>query len=177
MKPGLYIINSPSFPDQKDFDRFGAWGEWEDAEELPYLKSLCESEEEFEEKIIKPYEKGKETYYPLSTTTELPNYTYIHVKVKVELTESITLDGYVSIDQSEIVALTVWPNELLRKEVRFYRSDRLVAEDENPESVRKLSNKYNLDKFSSLRFSSKYKLHNGDPVDGYFNVGRNHNAK
>jgi hypothetical protein len=77
MKSEIYIINSPSFPKKRDFERFEVWCEWHDSEEIPYLKTLCSSEQEFEEKIITPYKEGKETYYPLLFTNELPGHAFI----------------------------------------------------------------------------------------------------
>ena len=47
MKFDTYIINSPKYPGKGDFDRFSVWCEWDDSEEVPFLKSICESSEEY----------------------------------------------------------------------------------------------------------------------------------
>ena len=170
MRSDIYIINSPSFPEKLDFENFGVWCEWHDSEEVPYLKSLCSSELEFEEIIIKPYEEGKETYYPVVSSYELPDHDFLYVQVMVNITVDIKLMGYVSISENEIVLLTIWPNDILDDEVDFYRSDRLVAEDENPVSVSRVSKSYKIGPFFELNFSSKYRLSNGTHVNGRFNV-------
>jgi hypothetical protein len=68
------------------------------------------------------------------------------------------------------VSLTIWPNDTSEDEIDFHRSDRLVAEDENPVSVAWISKKYNVEPFSELKFSSKYRLSNGTNVNGSFEV-------
>jgi hypothetical protein len=88
----------------------------------------------------------------------------------VILAELPELRGYVSTSENEIVSLTILPNDILKDEVVFYRSDRLVAEDENPVNVSRMSQKYNIKLFSKLNYSSNYKLSNGTHVNGSFEV-------
>jgi hypothetical protein len=135
MKDEIYVINSPSFPERKDFERFNAWCQWDSPEEIPYIKSLCTSEKDYDEYFMRPYEKGKDAYYPTVDSSTLPNHSLLYVKVDVKITDSIIVMGFVSIVESEIVALTICPDENPDNEIDFYRRDREVADDENPESV------------------------------------------
>ena len=171
MKYKAYIIHSPSFPTELDFEKFNVWCEWHDPEELPYIKSLCSSEEEFQKLIINPHKDGKETYYPFLGLNDLPNQAYLYVKVAVKILEDIELMGYVSIFENEIISLTIWPDSNPDNEINFYRSDMLVAEDENPKSTNLLINSYDIASFNELYFYSCYKLCTGTEVSGFFKIG------
>lgn len=166
MKFDTYIINSPKYPGKDDFDKFAVWCEWEDSEEIPFLKSICESSEEYENVIVASYELGKETYYPIPNMAELPLRRYCSIKVNVNIGYDRLLDGYVSISGDEVVSITMWPTKDKDFEITLYKHDRLVAGDENPENIKKLSTILNIANFGEVAYSSMYILAGGTKVDG-----------
>lgn len=166
MKFDTYIINSPKYPGKGDFDRFSVWCEWDDSEEVPFLKSICESSEEYEELIVAPYELGKETYYPIPSLVELPSRRYCLIRVSVQIGDVKSLGGYVSTSEGEVVSITIWPTKDEDLEITLYKYDRLVAEDENPENIKQLSSLLDTASFNGLTYSSRYVLGNGAKVKG-----------
>ncbi len=165
MQPNIYIINSPSFPTKKDFEYSAVWCEWYDSDEMPYLKSLCDSENEFQNHIIKAYEEGKETYYPLLGNETLPYREFLYVSVVISIPGIKALSGYVSTICDEIVAISVWLKEADDTLV-FYNSDRLVADDENPKSIKLISQLFGVKQFTEINYESECRLSNGNTVRG-----------
>ena len=168
MKSNTYIINSPSFPEHTDFEKFNIWCEWNDSEEINYLKNICSSEEEYEKIIIKPYEEGKETYYPIVASNVLPERNHLHLYVEANLNKTHILKGYISIVDNLIASLTIWLQGVPDNEVILYSADRLVAEDENPDTLKILKNHFNLTEPPKLEYSSETKFQNGNRIKGIF---------
>jgi len=169
MKSNIYILNSPDFPGLKDFERFPVWCEWNDAEEVPYLKELCDSESEYEKKLIGPYEQGRETYYPIIETT-MPERLYLSILVDVTINEIINMNGYVTTVADEIVALCVWLGPNGNSEINLLSNTRLLAEEDNPTALKKLSKHLALKSKLKISFDSEIYLSNGAKVSGIFEV-------
>ena len=66
----------------------------------------------------------------------------------------------------EVVSLTIWccPEE----DIEFFREDRLVADDENPDSKYRLAELLGIRKFENIVFYSSAVLHTGKKVVGKF---------
>lgn len=169
MKFNAYIINSPDFPQKKDFDNFQVWCSWEDFEEVPFLKNLCSSETEFEDVIIKPYEDGKKTYYPIPSLSHLLERRNFLVKVSVQLSQKINLTGYVATDSDEIVAISIWPDNNSNDTITVYSAQRAAATDHNPMAIKKLAQKFNLSLPLEIAYNSSHTLPNEKKLCGVFN--------
>lgn len=170
MKSDYYVINSPSFPEKPDFERFDVWCEWHDSVEEPYLKSLCNNESEYEEVIVKPYTEGKEIFYPMVTANDLPFRDFLYLQVAITIAGKLELNGFIATVKDEIVGLTAWLSDTPDDGVDFYRADRLVAKDENPLSVTSICKRFDIKTFEKLEFCSKRTLSNGTKVSGYFEL-------
>lgn len=163
MKDNIYIINSPEYPKQKDFEAFPIWCQWEDAEEYEFLKGLCDSEHEFEQKILSADLAGKETYYPIQAERELPYRLALDIKANIDIDGHI-VSGYLSCFGSEVVALTIWAVGNMQ-EVSLFRSDRLGV-DENIGAIESLAKALGIAPFESVSFKTPYVFSNGQSVSG-----------
>lgn len=170
MQPDFYVINSPSFPEKPDFERFDVWCEWHDPAEEPYLKSICTNELEFEEVIVKPYTEGFETFYPIATKNDLPFRDFLYLQVAITIAGDLELNGFIATVKDEIVGLTAWLSGTPDDGVDFYRADRLVAKDENPLSVASICQRFDIETFDKLEFRSERTLSNGTQVNGSFEL-------
>ena len=166
MEHNTYVINSPEFPAKEDFDKFNVWCEWHDADEIPYLKSLCSSEEELEERIVRPANEGKEIYYPLVNETKLSYRTFSFIKVEILIAE-FALSGYAATVDEEVVSVTVWLAED-NEAVTLFRSDRLAAEDENPEAIEQLKQSLKISELEHIDYRSEYSFSNDQKIEGRF---------
>lgn len=169
MKENTYIINCPKFPSKVDFENFKVWCEWYSPDETDYLKGICSTEQEFEEKIIKPSREGKENYYPLLFETKLPYREFTYILVEIVLPTHSNLKGYASAVEEEIVSITIWLEE--KEDVSVYREDRLVAEEENIKAVAVLSEVLNIPKFNQIRYKSDFLFSTKKPIMGKMNLG------
>ena len=97
---------------------------------------------------------------------DLPLRRYYSIKVNVNIGYDRLLDGYVSISGDEVVSITMWPTKDKDFEITLYKYDRLVAGDENPENIKKLSTILNIYNFGEVAYSSMYILAGGTKVDG-----------
>ncbi len=168
MKSDFYVINSPSFPEKPDFERFDVWCEWHDSTEEIYLKSMCTDESEYAEVIVKPFTEDRETFYPMVISNNLPFREFLYLQVAITIAEDLELDGFIATVKDEIVGLTAWLSDTPDDGVDFYRADRLVAKNENPLSVASICNRFGIKAFDKLAFHSKRTLSNGTKVSGNF---------
>lgn len=162
MKDGFYIVNSPDFLSECDFKKFPLWGEWNEPEEIPLLKSLCESEEEYQKLIISPYEEGKETYYPIFDSV-LPNHKFLYAASKVCIGNKEIAKGYICIDSGRVAAICIW---LGGKEFQLLSKERLLALDENPSIVKEISKLLHIMEFNEIRYETNLKRKNGENLAG-----------
>ncbi len=166
MKNRAYILSSPDFPGKIDFEKFPVWCEWHEPEEIDYMRSLCSTDEEYNSLIEAPYEAGKTVYYPIIDKDRLPNRVFLEISVKVHITSEITLPGYLSIIEGEAVAVSFWMHQASTEEMTYYRSDRLVAEDENPETLHKLKEYFGTPEITHIKYSSNIICADGKLLTG-----------
>jgi hypothetical protein len=159
----FYVKNSGSFITQNDFKKFDAWCEWYDSEEIEYIKCKLESPESFQKLFLKPNEKGIDCYYPLPEETSLPYREFMYVACSVVILGSLELFGYVSLVCNEITSITLWVND---KEIVLLRSDRLAADEDNPENISFIRKYFGVSHFNQLYFETNYKDSSGSSIVG-----------
>ena len=143
--------------------------QWEDADEVPFLKSLCDSENEYENRIIKEYEKGRETYYPIPNLSKLPDHSYLMIRATIKIDNKHIFEGYLSTSNNEVASITIWPKTSDSDfEVDLYKYDRLVADEENLIALEKLSEITSIDKLNLVEYSTIFSFSSGQEIKGLF---------
>ncbi|KZN70387.1 hypothetical protein [Pseudoalteromonas luteoviolacea] len=163
----FYVKNSCDYICQNDFEKFEVWCEWYDSEETEYIKSKFDSPELFEEFFLKPNEKGQECYYPLLESGSLPYREFMYVACKAQILGKVELTGYVSLVCNEVTSITLW---IEGAEIQFLRSERLTADEDNPENLALVANAFSLEQFSEIHYSTNYSDSNGNAINGKLQV-------
>ena len=159
----FYVKNSGDYITQSDFEEFEVWCEWHDSEEVDYIKGQLESPELFEELFLKPYEKGLECYYPLREESSLPYREFMHVACKALILGKVELEGYVSLVCNEVTSLTLWVEG---NKIQFLRSDRLTADEDNPENMAFIAKYFGLSHFGEIHYAANYSDSTGNLING-----------
>ena len=160
----FYVIHSPKALQKEDFGNFEVWCEWHSPDENEYIQSQLESEEQMQKLFWVPYEKGIDCEYPIIDLKNLPYREYLYIAAEINIPGLEPLAGYVSVVRNEVVTATIWtPDD---EEIIFYRSDRVVAEDENVGAINYTKELFDIPAFRKIKYRSNYFLSNKVQVSG-----------
>lgn len=159
----FYVKTSSDYITQSDFEKFDVWCEWASSDEIEYIKSQLKSPELFEELFLKHYVQGLDCYYPIHEGDSLPYREFMHVACKAKILENVELAGYVSLVCNEVTSLTLWINS---SEVQLLRSDRLIADEDNPKNISFIVEHFGLELFDEIYYSTSYNDSKGDLIQG-----------
>ena len=169
MKNNFYEITSPDYPSKKDFKSHAVWCEWHEPEENSYILSLCSSEEEFQTKFIQPYEQGKESYYPI-IENPLPSRTFLSIFAEITINNQSTFEGYLSTDCYQVVALHIWPQSKLKKEITLLSNTRLFAKTNNAKEIKKIKRSLLIHSVTNISYQTGLKFSNKKEICGNFEI-------
>jgi hypothetical protein len=167
----FYVVHSPTPLKKKDFNNFCVWCEWHTPEENEYIQEQLESEEQMRELFWTPYEKGINCDYPIRELKNLPYREFLYIAAEIDVPGCGVKAGYVSIVANEVVSASIWTNN--DEEIIFYRSDRLVAEEENIEAVNSIRELFNIPSFNEIKYKTDYLLSNNVQVSGSLELNEN----
>jgi len=163
MKGKIYVLTSD--PSKEDFHNYRVWCQWHEAEEIPYLKDLCESEEEYLSEFIEPHENGKKCFYPI-VENPLPDRTFLSIHAQISINGEHSFSGHLSADGDEVIAVHVWVNSNIKEAVTILSENCLYAQDNNPKAISQLET--HIPSKSNIRIDYKTNLEfsNGRNVSG-----------
>ena len=167
MKGRIYTLTSPDYPSIEDFRKFPVWCQWHEAEEVPYIQELCDSEEEYQSKFIEPYEKGKENFYPI-IENPIPERVFLSIFAEILIDDKHSFLGYLSTDGNEVVVIHVWVDPNMNEELVFFSDSRLLADEENPKAIKKLKRYMSLKAEIKISYQTNLAFSNGKNVSGAF---------
>ena len=87
----------------------------------------------------------------------------MHVSCKAMISGKIELTGYVSLICNEVTSLTLWVED---NEIQFFRSDRLTADDDNPENIEFITKHFGLDDFNVIDYVTNYSDSDSNVING-----------
>ena len=165
MKFNTYLVHSPKFPKRKDFGAFAAWCQWDDAKEINYLRIICGSILEYEMKVMNPYKRGKDTYYPIYKGEELPPHKLLFVKAQLKV-DSESVDGFVSLVDGVVEGVTVWVDENPDNNIILSND----AKDNNAKAIKALIKFLKAESVEKIKYDTDYLLHDGSKIKGTYKV-------